>query len=125
MDNYAEQISLLKSSGLENTEIGTDTVCGTITLDTPEILCFSIPYSVGWTAYVDGEEAPLYQANVKNMALVLDAGTHNIKLTYHTPYLRIGAILSAVGFAAFIAICLYDMRKRKKRNANTRLEVGQ
>jgi hypothetical protein len=115
MDSYAEQISLLKGSGLENVEIGTDTVSGTITLDSPKILYFSIPYSIGWTAYVDGEEATIYQANIKNMALVLDEGTHNVKLIYHTPYLRIGCIISAIGFVIFITIMLFNIRKRQKK----------
>jgi uncharacterized membrane protein YfhO len=104
MDNYADQISSLKSYSLENVEIGTDTVSGTIALDQPKFLCFSIPYSKGWTAYVDGEEATLYQANVKNMALALDEGTHEIVLTYQTPYLRMGAVISACGFVLFIVM---------------------
>jgi uncharacterized membrane protein YfhO len=125
MDNYADQIASLKSSALENVEIGTDTVSGTIALDQPKFLCFSIPYSNGWTAYVDGEEATLYQANVKNMALALDEGTHEIVLTYHTPYLKIGILVSVLGFAIFIAIGCFEIRKRKKRKSDTHLEIEQ
>jgi uncharacterized membrane protein YfhO len=123
MDNYADQISALKSSSLENVEIGTDTVSGTITLDQPKFLCFSIPYSKGWTAYVDGEEATVYRANVKNMALSLDEGTHDIVLTYHTPYRKMGVIVSACGFVLFIAIGSFEIHRRKKRNGNIRSEV--
>jgi uncharacterized membrane protein YfhO len=125
MDRYADQIAALKSSCLENVELGTNTVSGTIALDQSEILCFSIPYSIGWTAYVDGKEATLYKANVKNMALALDAGTHTITLTYHTPYLRIGAILSAGSLALFIALWCYERRKRQKRETDVHVEVEQ
>jgi uncharacterized membrane protein YfhO len=117
MDSYADQISLLKSSGLENLDLGTNTVSGTITLDKPEILCFSIPYSDGWTAYVDGEEATLYKANMKNMAVVLDEGTHSVVLSYHTPYLKQGAIISACGCAIFAVACGYGLRKQRKGKA--------
>jgi uncharacterized membrane protein YfhO len=123
MDNYANQISALKSSSLENVEIGTDTVSGTIALEQPKFLCFSIPYSSGWTAYVDGEETTLYRANVKNMALALDEGTHEIVLTYHTPYRKMGVIISACGFVIFIAIGCFEIHRRKKRNENVRSEV--
>jgi uncharacterized membrane protein YfhO len=123
MDNYADQISALKSSSLENEEIGTDTVSGTITLDQPKFLCFSIPYSEGWTAYVDGEEATVYRANVKNMALSLDEGTHDIVLTYHTPYRKIGVIVSACGFVLFIGASCFEIHKRKKNKKNTCSEV--
>lgn len=97
MDNYPGQISALQAAALENISIGTDTVTGTILLDEPKTLCFSIPYSTGWTAYVDGEEAALYQANIKSMALVLDAGKHDIALVYHTPFLQLGAAISILG----------------------------
>jgi uncharacterized membrane protein YfhO len=119
MDNYADQIASLKSNGLENLEIGNDTVSGTIALDQPKFLCFSIPYSKGWTAYVDGEKAPLYQANVKNMALALDEGTHEIVLTYRTPYLRIGAVISAGAVVIFIVVASCEIRKRKKKSLKT------
>lgn len=106
MDKYAERISALKSHGLEDIHMGTDTVTGTIFLDEASVLLLDIPYATGWTAYVDGEKAELYQANVKNMALVLDAGVHDVELIYHTPYLRLGAVISGVGFIVFFAIIL-------------------
>ena len=31
---------------------------------------------------MDGGEATLYQANIKNMALALDAGDHDVKLVF-------------------------------------------
>jgi uncharacterized membrane protein YfhO len=59
------------------------------------------------------------------MAVVLDEGTHNITLTYHTPYLRLGAIISAGGFAIYFVIQSYEIHKRKIRKANVHLEVEQ
>lgn len=119
MDRYAEQVSALKQTVLENVNIGTDTVSGTVSLNEPKILCFSIPYSTGWTAYVDGEETTLYRANVKNMALVLDAGVHDVTLVYHTPYLRIGAGISILGFISVILFAVWSyfhdpIRKRSR-----------
>lgn len=106
MDGYAEQVSALKEHGPDDIRMGTDTVTGTISLDEASVLCLTIPYSTGWTAYVDGEEAELYQANIKYMALVLDAGMHEVELVYHTPYLRLGAVTSVVGFIVFFAFLL-------------------
>lgn len=118
MDRYAEQAAALKETVLKNVEIGTDTIQGNISLDEPRILCFSVPYSAGWTAYVDGEKTTLYQANIKNMAVVLDAGSHDVKLVYHTPYLRAGAVLSVISFAGFIALMCIDVRKRRRSAEN-------
>lgn len=111
MDNYVNQINDLKADSLQNMEIGTDTVTGTINLDSPGILCFSIPYSVGWTAYVDGRETKLYQANIMHMALDLDAGGHDIRLVYETPFLKEGIYASIFGIALFIILIIVNERK--------------
>ena len=118
MDKYAEQISALKEHTLEDIYIGTDTVNGTISLDEASVLFLDIPYSTGWTAYVNGEEAELYQANVKNMALVLDAGVHDVELIYRTPYLRQGAVISVVGFIIFFAIILTGQYRKHRKQIN-------
>lgn len=123
MDRYKKQVSALKKAVLENVDIGTDTIKGNISLKKPKILCFSVPYSIGWTAYVDGKETKLYQANIKNMALPLDKGNHDIKLVYHTPYLREGALISVIGFAGFGVLLIVQIYKRRKRRYNIYTEV--
>lgn len=119
MGNYVNQITALRENTLQNITIGTDTVTGDITLDTPGLLCFSIPYSIGWRAYVDGQETKLYQANIMHMALDLDAGTHEIKLIYRTPFLKEGIFISFCGIAIFIMFILVNEKKlRKNKNNN-------
>jgi len=125
MGSYAEQAAGLKQAVMKNVTIGTNTVTGTISLDSPKILCLSIPYSTGWTAYADGKEVPLYQANIKDMALSLDTGEHTIKLVYHTPWLRTGIGVSAAGFFGFGALVLIQINKRSKRKSNAGAEAEQ
>lgn len=115
MDNYENYISNLKEISFDNEVIGTDTITGSVSLEEEKILCFSVPYSIGWKAYVDGEEAAIYKANVKNMALVLEAGEHEIKLVYHTPYLKLGALVSLIGFVIF-AIIIFNERHKAAKN---------
>ena len=78
------------------------------------MLCLSIPYSTGWRAYVDGAETTLYKANGVHMALPLDAGTHSVALTYHTPYLRLGAVISAVSVCLFAVLVLLAALRKKR-----------
>ena len=101
MSNYGAEIRKLKNNTLENIQIGTDCVEGTISLKTPKLLCLSIPYSPGWSAYVDGKKEKLYQANIMYMALELKEGEHYIKLEYHTPLLKEGICISIVTFLCF------------------------
>ena len=113
MERFPEQIGRLREDALENVEIGTDTVRGTIGLDEPKILCLSIPYSVGWRVWVDGTEASLEQANVAYMAVRLEAGEHEIVLRYETPFLKLGAAVTAAGVLSLAALTVYTERKRK------------
>lgn len=111
MDNYVNQIEALRENTLQNVNIGTDIVTGNITLEAPGLLCFSIPYSIGWDAYVDGQKTKLYQANIMHMALDLDAGSHEIKLVYKTPFLREGIYISIFGIVIFIVFILVNEKR--------------
>ena len=120
MTNYDEQVSKLKENVLENVDLhqaGTSTgrVTGTITLDKAKILVLSIPYSQGWSAYVDGKYVKLYQANSMFMGLPLEAGTHEIELRYKTPGGKMGLGISEIGAA--ICIMLYFVRRKNANEA--------
>lgn len=115
MNNYTSQVEALKENTLQNMNIETDTITGNITLDKPSLLCFAVPYSTGWSAYVDGQETKIYQANIYHMALDLDSGSHNIRLVYRTPLLREGIYISLFGLALFIALIIVTERRRRHR----------
>lgn len=108
-----ENLSSLKENTLNNISIKTNKLTGTIDLSTSKILCLSIPYSSGWSAKVDGDPAKLLKANRMYMGLLLDAGSHEIELTYETPGLKAGVILSRIGFLLFIAIILFGQFREK------------
>ena len=115
MNNYQKQIEKLKENTLQDVIIATNKVEGSINIDAPKILCIAIPYSEGWTAYVDGEKRTLYQCNIKNMALELESGVHDIKLVYHTPYLREGLMISVVGILLYCGIFIVYKIERRRR----------
>lgn len=118
MTDTNRQVAKLAENTLENIQIGTDTVDGTVTLDRSKILLLTIPYCDGWTATVDGKEAQLLQANTMFSALALEPGEHTIHLTYRTPHLKAGLAVSVLGFAAFGATLLCtEVKKRKERKA--------
>ena len=114
MNSYAQALQELKKDTMEHVRIGVDEVTGEIGLDEPGLLCLAIPYSEGWDAYVDGKKVKLYQANVMYMALDLDAGNHDIRLAYHTPWLKEGMYLSMTVWAAFLVYCGFLLFRRHK-----------
>ena len=108
LDAYTEHLG---EETLENIEFGINEFSGEIRLSRDKALVLSIPYSKGFTAYVDGEKTELKRANLMYMALELPAGEHRITLSYQTPGLKIGALLSALGLMAFAGIWLWEKKK--------------
>lgn len=80
-----------------------------------ELAFFSVPYSEGWTATVDGKPAEVMRADTAFMAVeVSGEGSHEVVLTYETPGLRTGAILSVAGLAAYAAYILIARLRRNR-----------
>lgn len=117
MEEYTMNVEKLGEDTLENEIISTNKVQGSISLDEDKILCLSIPFSTGWTAYVDGEKTEILQGNTMFMAIPLSAGEHNIELLYTTPGLRVGICLSVVGVILFVILFMWKHKhKGAKRN---------
>jgi uncharacterized membrane protein YfhO len=117
MGSYQSQVTALEQSTLQNIKRKNNSVRGDITLDQKGIMALSIPYSKGWSAYVDGKKTELLHANVMYMALPLDAGNHHIVLKYQTPLLKVGIFISAAAFLLFGAI--YFIRRKSKNKINS------
>jgi uncharacterized membrane protein YfhO len=62
---------------------------------------------------VDGERADLFRCGGMYMGIDLEAGVHSIVLTYRTPYLAQGAIVSCAALLIWIALILYSRRHAK------------
>lgn len=112
MENYVENATNRAETVLENIVISDNQFSGTIDLDKPQLLFISAPYVNGFTAYVDGEEVEILQANTWGMALDLDEGHHEIVFKYRTPGIYAGIAASCVGFICFIATAIYYKRKK-------------
>lgn len=89
---------------LQNMVIDTNSVAGHIAVDESDMIFFSIPYSRGWRAYVDGVEAEILRANIAFMAVPLEQGEHEIVLKYETPGLKVGMLISVIAIIIFIVI---------------------
>ncbi len=113
LNEYKEDIEKLKSDTFDELSFDTNTISGTIDLDDDKYLLLTIPYSKGWTAYVDGVETDLLNANVSYTALKLCAGKHEIVLKYSTPYLKEGLIISCVGILLYVVDYLIKKRKHE------------
>lgn len=113
MDEFDGQIDALKEDVLDNVELPTNGVRGTIDASKNELLFLSIPYSDGWSATVDGAQADIICANTAFMGIALSAGRHSIELRYATPGLGLGMTIGAGGLlAAGVLVVVCELRRR-------------
>lgn len=111
MGKFGEQIETLREEPLENIKTNWRGLTGTISLSKDKILCVSVPYSEGWTAYVDGEKSDILQVNTAFMGIELTAGEHKIEFRYWTPGLTLGIVLSIVGLILLVGF-VFCWRKK-------------
>ena len=87
-----------------------------ITLEKPQLVFYSVPYSEGWTAEVNGQPVDIEKVSYGFMAVKADEGENKIVFRYETPGLKIGIVVSAAGIAMLIAYVLTCKVSRKKKN---------
>ncbi|MBQ6560459.1 MAG: YfhO family protein [Erysipelotrichaceae bacterium] len=109
---YASRLKELAKESADEILFETDEIDCRITVSGERYMLLSIPYANGWKAYVDGNETEVMRANECYMAIKIDKGTHEIKFTYETPYLKPGALISAASFVAMIAYTMIQRRKK-------------
>ena len=106
-----EQIDDLAEAGAADIQIGTNELSCTVDVDADQLVFWSVAYSDGWTATVDGEPAQVLCADLGFMAVPVSAGEHTVVLRYQTPWLAEGACVTLVGLAG-TALVLVVRRRR-------------
>ncbi|RDU23020.1 YfhO family protein [Anaerosacchariphilus polymeriproducens] len=114
MNGFEQAVKKLKEDTLNSIKIDTNKISGTITLERSKFLVLSIPYSKGWTVYVDGKKQEVLKANSMYLGTFLEPGEHNVVFRYHTPYLKISASISIMGTLAFIIVFIYHKKREKE-----------
>ena len=115
MKGFAAKVDKLRENILENVRMDTNMISGNISLKEDKILCLSIPYLDGFTAYVNGQETEILKANIMYSAIPLKAGENKVVIRYKTPYLKEGVIISAGSFILLLGILIFRGIKRKRK----------
>ncbi|MBR1592805.1 MAG: YfhO family protein [Ruminococcus sp.] len=87
-----------------------------ISLEKPQFVFYSVPYSDGWSAEINGQPVDIERVSYGFMAVRADAGDNEIVFRYETPGLKIGIVISAAGIAiliAYILMCRVGGKKKK------------
>ena len=115
MSGLNSYITDLSTDSMVDVEMSTNKITGEIVLEEPKLLCMSLPYTEGWTCYIDGEKTDTIKTNIMLTGVMLDEGAHSIELEYKTPYIFEGLLLSMVGVVMTLAICLFHHLFYKKK----------
>lgn len=115
LDYIYDDVNNLTSNEMYNIDLhknsinfATHRITGEYYADEDSFLYFNIPYSTGWTLYVDGEERDLIRANIGFMGTFIEPGEHTIVLKYHSPGIKLGIVLSVLGLIIFVGMLIID-----------------
>ncbi len=110
------QADVLLHQAAKDITFGCNEISCQAVLEKDGLLFFSVAYSDGWSARVDGEEAELLKADCGFMAILLNEGDHTVELTYETPYLRLGAAISILGIVG-VGVVLWGRGRLARGNS--------
>ena len=113
LEGYKEKVSAMCSGAMKQEQILEDAVTGVSECPKDSVLVFSIPYSEGWSAEVDGKNVPLFRTNGCWSGLVMQKGTHSVRLVYRTPMQMEGNICFLAGMLLLISGMIWQRKKQK------------
>ena len=118
---YERMVDILSRSQLDVYYYDDTTLKGKIDVKKEGFLLFTIPYTEGFTLYVDGKETELESVQDALCGVHIGEGEHDIVLEYYPASFRSSVIMSAGAFIAFILILIIS-HMEKKRNAPPAIE---
>lgn len=116
-DVYKTMLEKLSDEQLEVTDYDSTSLEGTITAKESGLLFLTIPYTEGWYAWVDGEEAEITPVNDALMAIKLDAGKHNVRIRYIPAGFKPGLCITCVSLAMIILLSAIPALVNKVRSS--------
>ncbi|MFC6254979.1 YfhO family protein [Secundilactobacillus hailunensis] len=117
--NYRQKATQIQKQGLKRMKVTNNRVSGTTDDTQASVLTTSIPYTKGWHLTVDGRNTSTQKVNVGFVGAKIPAGRHQVRLTYQTPGLSAGKLLSLVGLILFIIGVVWDMWRWLLRRKTT------
>ena len=115
LESQIEDLKHLKDIQINKLQVEKGRVMASVSLDKDGLVCFSIPYSKGWKATIDGKEAEVLNCDLQYLALEMTNGSHTIELNYSTPLLKEGTMISLGSVVIYLFVLLLDKRKNKER----------
>ena len=111
-----ERLEKTKEQELKLETFSATHFAGTMTVLEDSTVLTTIPYSTGWTIWVDGQEVETYKILNSLLGFTISKGTHQVEYRYTTPFLLEGSLVSIASLLLLILTLI--KRKRKKTEAS-------
>ncbi len=109
---YSKYAEILQGRRFVTDRFFNDHITGTVNVEKPGILYFSILDDYGWDVYIDGHKVePMNKIDVAFMGVEVTPGEHRVELKYHTEGFWPGVVVTLVGLILMMII-LRLCRKR-------------
>ncbi len=116
MPAFEQAISEIKAKSSTDLNISGNKVSGTYTTDADSTVMITLPYTEGWSVYVDNQLVDYRQLGEIFIGIDIPAGTHEIKMVYKTLHRNAGLAASAFGIFGFCAWRSAEYVIKKKKN---------
>jgi uncharacterized membrane protein YfhO len=113
-DNYQAYVNELKKDSFAISKFSENNIKGTVTVNEPKILFFSIPFDEGWTGKLNGADAKLYRINAGLTGLLVNKGKNDIELSFEPRLKQKGKLISLVSLIVLAALLAYGFYSRKR-----------
>lgn len=98
---YYADCAARADSAVDSFEVTREGFRASSSFEEDELVFFSVPYERGWSAFVNGAETEIVQANGGFMAVYVPGGSGEIEFVYRTPGLAAGLLLTLLGALLF------------------------
>lgn len=99
---------------MNNLNYQSDTFTGNINMTNDGYLVTSIPYDEGFTIKIDNQVVPKEKVNLAFLGTKLTKGYHEITITYQSPWLKTGIIISLIGLILLIITIIKEKYNDKR-----------
>ncbi|MEK7866434.1 MAG: YfhO family protein, partial [Planctomycetota bacterium] len=75
------------------------------------LLVLADTWAPGWTATVDGQEAPIHRVNLWMRGVAVPAGEHDVRFSYRPAWVERGLLASGIGALCVVVLWLFALRR--------------
>ncbi len=94
--------------------ITSNTICAEVEAKHDSNILLTVPYSTGWTCYIDGVKSDMFMADNAFIGIPITSGVHKVTLQYMTPGLIPGLFISLLAVAAIVIMQIANAKLNQK-----------